>query len=85
MEIYREKVHAACVLHVRCMGRPIQITSLNWGNRKSVAGAKVLGGRGETLEAERLGPAINYMPMPGCSILICGVVTDYRSALFDNA
>ena len=55
----------ACVLHVRCMGRAMQITYLNWGNRKSVAGTRVLGGRRETLEAENLGAAVmRIQPKP---------------------
>ena len=45
----------ACVLHVRCIGRPIQITPVKWEVENSVAGARLVGGRGETLEAERLG------------------------------
>ena len=48
----------ACVLHVRCMGRATQITSLNWGSGTSVAGTRILGGRREILEAENLKSAI---------------------------
>ena len=48
----------ACVLHVRCMGRATQITSLNWGSGTSVAGTRILGGRRKILEAENLKSAI---------------------------
>ena len=32
----------ACVLHVRCMSRATQITSLNWGSGTSVVGQSFL-------------------------------------------
>ena len=58
LEISKEKARVACrvacVLHVRCMGRATQITSLNWGSGKSVAGTRILGDRREILEAENL-------------------------------
>ena len=50
----------ACVLHVRCMSRATQITSLNWGSGTSVAGTRILGGRGEILEAENLQICNNF-------------------------
>ena len=61
----------ACVLHVRCIGRPIQITPVKWEVEDSVAGARVVGGRGE---AERLG---YYIVVVARSIHLCGVVAYY--------
>ena len=39
-----------------------------------MAGARVVGGRGETLEAERLGSAINYIVVVARGIHLRGVV-----------
>ena len=92
-------VCVACVLHVRCMSRATQITSLNWGSGTSVAGTRILGGRREILDA-RAPPAtlastfvelshivdIHFwtMLMVALSIHFCGVVTGHASACFDD-
>ena len=65
-----------------CVCRPIQIISLDWGSRKSVAGARIVGGRGETFEAERLGSAIDCIMKVALSIDLCWAVADYRSTCF---
>jgi hypothetical protein len=61
------------VLHVCCMcvACALHGQALNWGRRKNVGSSRVLGGRGETLEAERLGSAMSYMAMVAHSIHLC--------------
>lgn len=64
----------------------MQITYLNWGNRKSVAGTRVLGGRRETLEAENLGAAVMLIqPKPRKLLRPCLAQSGMQESGLGNA